>query len=107
MRHTDIPKPGGGAMPGAPLEPGKALKEGGGPYGFPGAVKDTVSIELENGAILGIATRSDSPPYGLYAILASALLKVSASTVLSCHSAAVADAPVLDCSAKDKNAPHR
>lgn len=25
-------------MPGAPLEPGKALKEGGGPYGFPGTV---------------------------------------------------------------------
>lgn len=24
-------------MPGAPLEPGKALKVGGGPYGFPGA----------------------------------------------------------------------
>lgn len=27
-------------MPGAPLEPGKALKEGGGPYGFPGAVHE-------------------------------------------------------------------
>lgn len=24
-------------MPGAPLEPGKALKDGGGPYGLPGA----------------------------------------------------------------------
>lgn len=33
-----IPRPGGGAMPGAPPTPGKPLKEGGGPYGFPPVV---------------------------------------------------------------------
>lgn len=33
-------------MPGAPLEPGKALKEGGGPYGLPGAVGIQTSVRV-------------------------------------------------------------
>lgn len=65
-------------MPGAPLEPGKALKDGGGPYGFPGAIeghgKYRASIMRRFADCAGCLSRH-SPPYGLYAIFAPALSK--------------------------------
>lgn len=51
-------------MPGAPLEPGKVLKEGGGPYGLPGAVVSQTSVR-----VVVQAWGYHLPPYGLYAIL--------------------------------------
>lgn len=59
-----IPRPGGGAMPGAPPTPGKPLKEGGGPYGFPVVVG---SGQLLSAIVERSGQRLDvrSPPYGL------------------------------------------
>lgn len=55
--RANVPRPGGGAIPGAPLEPGKALKEGGGPYGFPGAVvSQKVSFLYHSRLVLGPRT---------------------------------------------------
>lgn len=69
--RANVPRPGGGAIPGAPLEPGKALKEGGGPYGFPGAVgSQKVSLLYHARLVLG----DHVPPYGLYAILSLVLV---------------------------------
>lgn len=55
-------------MPGAPLEPGKALKEGGGPYGFPGAINHISCLFSISTFLHGEYV----PPYGLYAMFAIA-----------------------------------
>lgn len=70
-------------MPGAPLEPGKAFKDGGGPYGFPGA------IGVYRVSIYSATGHRDmavfiSPPYGLYAILRAVLGPLPRVTVACC-----------------------
>lgn len=63
--RKDIPRPGGGAMPGAPPTPGKPLKEGGGPYGFPPVVGSgqLLVATAKGSGRKGLDARS--PPYGL------------------------------------------